>query len=633
MTDSENSEINFKPVTVTVEIAPDEMEAYVVLAAQSDNRNISVEDIKVALAAKGVKFGIRDQILTSLSEEFEDEKRYLVAQGKASLTEDGKIEYQFETDKVTPVKAGDKIAVLSPPPEPLDGQTVTGNPVTANRGQEVKFPHTEHVFWEEKEPNILLAAENGYLKISESEIIVEPFFNIEISDDFMSVWLTVTPPKEFRDYGLEELRAFLKDSNILYGLKEDVIKSIFKNDQFGEKILVAEGTPVIHGLDGRIDYQFETELKAKRDEHGNVDYKELNIIQNFKKGDKLLELIPPKEGRPGRTITGLELTPKTGKEASMPAAKNAVPHPKNDKILISEIDGHVMKKGNSIEVVPVLTIRGDVDFSTGNIDFIGSVFINGEVKSGFSVKARDDVQVNGYVEDATIIAGGNIELKSGFGGKGDGVLDAGGKVLAKFCENQSIRSSEDIIFCEYLMHCTVDTKGRLIVSEKKGLICGGEVHAFKGVEANIIGSKTFTPTRIVAGIDRMQEERAEKLGEEREKTKTTLKKIEKARQLLLTRRMVKTKLSPENELLLKKIITLRKQLKEKLAKVLEELDGCTSDPVEAVKARVTAYEAIYPRSHIKIFDKNYEVKEALSKACFLYSSGGVLAKDLDDVAE
>jgi uncharacterized protein (DUF342 family) len=42
------------------------------------------------------------------------------------------------------------------------------------------------------------------------------------------------------------------------------------------------------------------------------------------------------------------------------------------------------------------------------------VFIGGDVKSGFSVKTKNDVEVGGVVEDAVIEAGGNVTLKAGF---------------------------------------------------------------------------------------------------------------------------------------------------------------------------------------------------------------------------
>ena len=47
---------------------------------------------------------------------------------------------------------------------------------------------------------------------------------------------------------------------------------------------------------------------------------------------------------------------------------------------------------------PVYVVPGDVDFSTGNIDFIGSVKVMGSVRNGFSVKAEGNVEIMGRLE-------------------------------------------------------------------------------------------------------------------------------------------------------------------------------------------------------------------------------------------
>ena len=54
--------------------------------------------------------------------------------------------------------------------------------------------------------------------------------------------------------------------------------------------------------------------------------------------------------------------------------------------------------------------------ATGNIDFLGSVIVL-KRKSGFTIKASGDIEINGIVEAAKIEAGGNITVKRGIQGK------------------------------------------------------------------------------------------------------------------------------------------------------------------------------------------------------------------------
>ncbi|MCD8491911.1 MAG: FapA family protein [Geovibrio sp.] len=64
-----------------------------------------------------------------------------------------------------------------------------------------------------------------------------------------------------------------------------------------------------------------------------------------------------------------------------------------------------------------------MDYSTGNIVFNGVVHIRGDVLSGFSVKAEKDIMVEGIVQDATMVAGGSIVIKTGIKGEVNNNVD------------------------------------------------------------------------------------------------------------------------------------------------------------------------------------------------------------------
>ena len=54
-------------------------------------------------------------------------------------------------------------------------------------------------------------------------------------------------------------------------------------------------------------------------------------------------------------------------------------------------------------VSPVFQLNGDVDFSSGDIDFRGNVSINGNVTAGFKVRASGDIEVNGFIENSEVV--------------------------------------------------------------------------------------------------------------------------------------------------------------------------------------------------------------------------------------
>ena len=90
----------------------------------------------------------------------------------------------------------------------------------------------------------------------------------------------------------------------------------------------------------------------------------------------------------------------------------------DENIIVADLDGQLVENNNKIIVDPTIEIKGDVDLSTGNIDFNGSVLIKGSVQAGFAVRADGDVEIRGT------ISGGNVEAKNiiVFGGILDSTL-------------------------------------------------------------------------------------------------------------------------------------------------------------------------------------------------------------------
>ena len=109
-----------------------------------------------------------------------------------------------------------------------------------------------------------------------------------------------------------------------------------------------------------------------------VDYMSLNFIRNVSKGEPICRIFAPTDGVPGRTVLDRELTAVDGKKASAPVGRNTELSEDGSELLAS-MTGHVEFSGRSFQVKPVLEIAGNVDYSTGNINFTGDVTIRGDV--------------------------------------------------------------------------------------------------------------------------------------------------------------------------------------------------------------------------------------------------------------
>ena len=66
--------------------------------------------------------------------------------------------------------------------------------------------------------------------------------------------------------------------------------------------------------------------------------------------------------------------------------------------LLASSSGHVEFSGRAFQVKPLLDIPANVDFSTGDINFLGDVCIHGDICSGFTVRAIGNITVGDHAK-------------------------------------------------------------------------------------------------------------------------------------------------------------------------------------------------------------------------------------------
>src|SRR5699024_2292633 len=185
----------------------------------------------------------------------------------------------------------------------------------------------------------------------------------------------------------------------------DKIKKQLKHRKYNTQIQMSMGKEPEDGADGEVVYHISLDKSGKPliKEDGDVDYFHLDLVENVKKGQALATIIPPTEGISGMTVTGKEIQATPGKNIRVGRGKN-IDLSDDGLQLFAAIDGRVELIANKIHVYNTLEINGDVDTSTGNIDFVGNVTINGNVLTGFEVKAQGHIIVSGVVEGANLYA-------------------------------------------------------------------------------------------------------------------------------------------------------------------------------------------------------------------------------------
>ncbi len=224
-------------------------------------------------------------------------------------------------------------------------------------------------------------------------------FEITVSPDKMKVFLTLNPRLPIKPR-CQDLVAALNNMGISYGIDESNIDYAINNT--GQTIVVAQGKYPVPGKNGSVQYLYHKPIiKPVLDESGQVDYYELGFIIPIKAGTLLARRKAATEGEAGINVFGEPIPAKPGRNYKFNVGKGIITT--KDKA-IAEFDGALAWINDKIVVTKMLAIKGDIDFSTGNICFPGKIIIEGSVKDGFVVEAEDDIEVRGGIEAARVVS-------------------------------------------------------------------------------------------------------------------------------------------------------------------------------------------------------------------------------------
>lgn len=314
---------------------------------------------------------------------------------------------------------------------------------------------------------------------------------IDITKDEMLATVTVTPPAmSGAEISAEQIIRNLETQGVVAGIENDKIDEFIDNPVYNVPCEVAAAIKPQDGRDAYIAFNFETDsskLKIKETKNGQVNFKELNQIQNVVKGQPLATKMPPERGKAGKTLFGRYLEAKNGKDIRIPLGKNTELD-KDGVTIIASCNGRVLYESERINVEPVLELDA-VNIKTGNIDFLGTVIVKGNVEDGYDVKASGNIEVGGTVGQSHLKSeNGDIIVSQGIFGHDVGVIQAGKSVWAKFIQSTKVEVEQFVIVSDSIMNSEVTAMKRIILNGKKAQITGGHLFATEEISAKNIGS-------------------------------------------------------------------------------------------------------------------------------------------------
>lgn len=447
---------------------------------------------------------------------------------------------------------------------------------------------------------------------------------VQIAPDRFSAKGIFYPPSEGgARMTKQDIVAEMVKCGIKYGVAEQNIERFLNTRDYTETYVLAEATMQVEGKDAVIEYFFDTDLtrKPKLNEDGSVNFHHLDLISSVNEGDLLAQLTPAVNGKPGIDVCGTLLRPAKVKQKILRHGKN-IRLSEDGLKAYSEVNGHAMLEDDQLFVSNVYEVAANVDTATGDIVYEGDVLVHGNIIAGYRIQAKGDITVEGVVEGATLIAGGQIILKRGIQGMGRGLLQADGNIIAKFIESATVEAG-GYVAADAILHSNVIAKGDVTVDGRKGLIVGGNVRSGSSISARELGSTMGTVTVVEVGIDPVVVEEFRSLekeqtanAEEMEKlmqTLTGLAKKVKMGEKLQGDKLLQFKISTgQRELLLKR----EEEINMRMERLREEIDSYEGG---AVKIQGNVYNG----SKIIISNAIFYVRQEISYCRFIKRQGEV----------
>ncbi len=287
-------------------------------------------------------------------------------------------------------------------------------------------------------PTIIKSSDKIKIETKE-ELLEKGKVDFKVSPDSLSAWIFLSPHQKAHYSLLEsgekfileppvqqeifqepvatltEIKNLLKEKNIIYGLDEAALEEAVLQMN-GKWMEIAQGTAPTSGQNAHIEIFFEQEQKIayQIDDINNVNYLDKGHIPAVEKDTLLAKKTPAMPGKAGISVLGEEIPPPDPQDISLLAGQNTYYKDKDELKIFSKLVGRPVlektKKYYKIQVLPVYTVNGDVDITTGHVHFQGDVQINGNVQERMEVLAGGHITIYGNVNGANIRTAGSIEV-------------------------------------------------------------------------------------------------------------------------------------------------------------------------------------------------------------------------------
>lgn len=469
----------------------------------------------------------------------------------------------------------------------------------------------------------LRSSEYVVSKINSDNIIV---LNCPDKEKDSRVFLTISPGafKGFLNFypslnngsmhTYDEVTKYIKDEGISVNIDEEKIKECFARFSDGEileGILIAEGIAPINGVNAEINVHFGVSENRPKVVDGKIDYKTVDNIVMVSRGELLITKKPATPGSRGLTIKREEVSPIHGKDFTLLLGDGATVDDAGTSYFAT-LDGCVDYNGRKLTVSPIYIVKGNVDYSTGNIKFNGSVHVKGDVLPGFKIEADRHILVDGICQDCELTARENVILRTGIKGSGGSFIKAGGSAILGYCEKSKIEAKENVEIKKYAFNCDIMAGNRIEAASAEGIVAGGTLKAFQEMSVKQLGTQGNSSFSLSLGTKYYIENELVRIRKEKIKIGDTLLHVDVA---LGRFDLGQPKIKSHPKIL--KMMEVKDNL-NLLMKDLADKEEKLANENKAKNPRIKVKGRVFEGLSVTFFDTTLVVKQELDNVVFYY---------------
>ena len=406
---------------------------------------------------------------------------------------------EYNGSKTFFVRSGEKFLTIKKSEIPED---IYGKKISPENIRSIIFnPKT---IKEDNLLNIIIysAKTSGYLVIEDNSFtIVHPIYDLDKFDRFFIFYPGFKQDNNIKDYFWEMVNYHKAKypsgtTKIPDVLSEKEINTY--SSPFIKKI--CQGNRPLEGSDA------ELKILVKENNTENVkDQKDIKHYIVVSKDEIIAEKIFKVDGINGCDIYGNIIEVKEGKDINLNINELIYEETLENKIQYKALtDGVLNIKNNSLHVTEALIIPGNVDYSTGNIEYKKDVYVEKDIKPGFRVNSGGNLIIKGSVEEGALLQiGGDLTVEGGVIGKKTKVF-AEGNAEVKFIQDAEVYISGKLIIKTSLIGGIIYAHKGLVVINRQGSrksqVFGGEYYTFYKMALPSVGSP-YHITKLSCGFN------------------------------------------------------------------------------------------------------------------------------------